>query len=65
MALEVEDKSMKAQLRTANRLGAAVVLIRGDQEIASGVAAVKPMDGGEQREIALAEVKDLLSQTLA
>ncbi len=65
VALEVEDKSMKAQLRTANRLGAAVVLIRGDQEIASGVAAVKPMDGGEQREIALADVKDFLSQILS
>ena len=43
VALEVEDKSMKAQMRTANRLGASVVLIRGDQEIASGVVAVKPM----------------------
>ena len=56
VALEVEDKSMKAQMRSANRAGAVTVVIRGEDELARGVAVVKNMAGGEQEEVPLAEL---------
>ncbi len=53
VALEVEEKSFKSQMRAANRLGAAEVVIRGDDELARGVVAVKDMASGEQIEMQL------------
>ena len=60
VALEVEDKSMKAQMRSANRAGAVTVVIRGEGELARGVAVVKNMAGGEQQEIPLTELASKL-----
>ena len=60
VALEVEDKSMKAQMRSANRAGAVTVVIRGEEELARGVAVVKNMAGGEQQEIPLTELASKL-----
>jgi histidyl-tRNA synthetase len=56
VALEVEDKSMKAQMRSANRAGAVTVVIRGEEELARGVAVVKNMAGGEQQEVPLTDL---------
>ncbi len=50
-ALEVEDKSFKSQMRSANRVGAAEALIRGDSELEKGIVIVKDMSNGEQKEI--------------
>ncbi|MGD9612873.1 MAG: histidine--tRNA ligase [Kiritimatiellia bacterium] len=40
--------SLKSQMRAANKAGAAWVVIRGDDELAQGVAALKDMGSGEQ-----------------
>jgi histidyl-tRNA synthetase len=48
-----EPKSMKAALRAADRSGAARVIILGAEEVAKGVATVKELGSGDQREIAL------------
>ncbi|MCH8231030.1 MAG: histidine--tRNA ligase, partial [Chloroflexi bacterium] len=47
-------RSMKAQMRYANNLGAANVVILGDREVERGVATVKDLaEGGGQAEVAL------------
>ena len=48
--------SMKSQMRAANKAGAAWTIIRGDDELAGGVTAVKNMATGEQRTLPVAEV---------
>jgi len=46
--MELEAKSMKAQLRKASRSGAATAIIRGDDELAQGIAVVKDLKEGSQ-----------------
>ena len=45
--------SMKSQMRAANKSGAAWAVIRGDDELAQGVAALKNMVSGEQITLSL------------
>ncbi len=59
-ALEVEDKSMKAQMRSANRFGSRIAVIRGDNELEQGTALVKNMENGEQHEVAEIELEAYL-----
>ncbi len=48
--MDVSGRSMKAQMRSANRAGAPVVLVRGDDELAAGQVVFKTMaDGNEER----------------
>lgn len=49
-------KSMKSQMKSANKSGAEVAVIIGEDELARGVATVRPMRGGEQSEIPLDRV---------
>lgn len=49
-------RSMKAQLKEANRLGAAVTVIVGDHELENRVAQVRDMRAGEQTSVAFAEL---------
>lgn len=49
-------KSMKSQMKSANKSGAVVAVIIGEDELARGVATVRPMDGGEQSEYPLDQV---------
>lgn len=46
-------KSMKSQMKTANKSRAVVAVIIGEDELARGVATVRPMDGGDQSEYPL------------
>lgn len=60
-AMEVESgKSMKSQMRSANRINALRMVIVGDDEIAQGVAVVKDMDTGEQSSVSLSEIRAYL-----
>ena len=54
-------KSMKSQMKSANKSGAAVAVIIGEDEVARGVATVRPMNGGEQSEIPLGQVVTAVS----
>jgi histidyl-tRNA synthetase len=45
--------NMKRRLQRANKVNARAVLIIGDDELAKGVAQLKDLDSGEQREVAL------------
>jgi histidyl-tRNA synthetase len=54
--MELEAKSMKAQMRKASRSGAEKVVIRGDEELAKRTAMVKDMKEGSQEEQSLEDV---------
>ena len=54
--MSTQDKSLKAQMRRANKLGATAVLIVGEQELAEQSAVIKQLDDGSQQVISL---KDL------
>jgi histidyl-tRNA synthetase len=57
---EVEVKSMKAQMRAANRLNASYVVICGDSELEKGVVVCKNMENGEQLELAPEKLSEYL-----
>ena len=44
---------MKRRMQRANKLNARAAIIIGDNELAKGVAQLKDLDSGEQREVAL------------
>lgn len=50
---DLMDRGVKAQMKYANKLGAAFSLILGDNELENGKAMLKNMKTGEQLEIAL------------
>jgi histidyl-tRNA synthetase len=54
-------RSLKAQLKEANRLGAQVVVILGDEELAQGEAVVRQMADGAQARVALPELAAYLT----
>lgn len=47
-----DNRSMKAQMKAADRSGAAIALIIGTDEVAAGHIIVRPMNSGEQYAIA-------------
>ncbi len=53
-------KSMKSQMRAANKLNAKYTLLLGESELSGQKVAVKNMHTGEQREAPLANVADFL-----
>jgi len=55
---ETLQRSMKAQMREANRLGVQFVVILGDNELDKNIAVVKNMDSSEQEEIPLDKLSD-------
>ncbi len=48
---DLMERSVKAQMKYANKLGARFSLILGENELISGKAALRDMAAGEQREI--------------
>lgn len=60
--MELEAKSMKAQMRKANRIGSHCCVILGDDELAKGIAVVKNMEEGTQREVALIDLVNELKK---
>ncbi len=59
-----DDRSLKSQLKIANRLHARFVLISGEEEIKKGVVLVKDMSAGSQEEVDLAELVGKLTDEL-
>ena len=58
--MEYAGKSLKAQLRRADKFAARQVLILGGDELAKGVAQLRDMATGTQTEVPLAEVENLV-----
>jgi histidyl-tRNA synthetase len=57
------DRSLKAQLRQANALGAAYALILGEEELKTDTVLLRDMAEGEQRRMPMGEVVSLLSES--
>ena len=53
-------RSLKSQLKTADKAGIAYTLILGDQELASGVAIARAMASSQQETVALEGIVDWL-----
>ena len=58
VAFDVLRRSMKAQMREANKAGAKYAIIMGDQELESGQAEVKDLSTGDQQKVALDQLTD-------
>ena len=59
------ERSVKAQMKYANKLGAKYSVILGDSEIESGKAELKEMESGEKTEVALSDLVALLKEKCA
>ena len=60
--LSLGGKSIKAQMRQANALGAEYAFIFGEDEVRKGTVAYRDMETGEQWEVAMEDVVDLLAE---
>lgn len=60
--MDYQGKSLKAQMRRANKLKAAYALVLGDDEIAAGRGQLKHMEDGTQVDVALDELLNLFMQ---
>ncbi len=50
---DVMDRGIKAQMKYANKIGAAFTVVIGDNEISEGKAKLKDMESGEEHDIPL------------
>ena len=55
---DVVGRSLKAQMKFADKIGAKYTMVLGDDEIASGKAKIKNMDSGEATEVELADLAE-------
>ena len=60
--MDYESKSLKAQMRRADKLGATHVLILGEDELAKGMATMRNMEAGTQEEVSLEGISEELLQ---
>ncbi len=63
--LEGEARSLKSQMRRADKLGARVVLMAGPDEMATGKALLRHMATKEQTEVDFADVDENLVESLS
>jgi histidyl-tRNA synthetase len=59
--MDLAGRSFKAQMKLADRAGATVALLLGDDELAAGTVTVKTMATGEQSAVAMDQVIEHLS----
>jgi histidyl-tRNA synthetase len=62
---EVTGRSLKAGLKWAGKIGARVVVILGESEIADGTAVVRDLERGEQESVRLDGVAEFIEKLLA
>lgn len=60
--LDYMERSLRAQMRQANRLGAKSVLIIGDDEAAAGTVQLRDMESGAERTVGIDEVEYALDE---
>lgn len=56
------DRSVKAQMKYANKIGAKKVVIIGTEELANNTVNLKNMETGEQSQVVLDRLADLISK---
>jgi histidyl-tRNA synthetase len=61
VAVDYEPKSLRAKMRSANKLGARWVVLLGAADVARRVAQLKDMASGEQVEVAWADLPERLA----
>jgi histidyl-tRNA synthetase len=54
------ERSLKAQLRQANSLGARYAVIIGEEEVRSNTASLREMTTAKQRIVPIADLQNLL-----
>lgn len=64
-SMEYGDKSLKAQMKQANRLGAGRVLIVGESELKSGAAVLRDMASKTQVDVPVSAIVDTLIETFS
>lgn len=57
---DLMGRSLKAQLKYANKLAARYTMVVGDAELEAGKARLKDMDSGAETEVAFAALEDVL-----
>jgi len=62
--MDLADKSLKSQMKRANRLGAPHVLILGDHELQAGEAVLRNMQTKDQTSISLENIVDGIKSQL-
>ena len=62
VTLTLGDRSLKAQLKQANSMGARYAVIIGEDEVRGGTMLLRDMDKGEQEAIPLDKVTEVLSR---
>ena len=62
--MEMSSRSLKAQMKTADKLQVQLVIILGENEIARDIVLIRRMSDGEQRELALSEAVDVIQEEL-
>ena len=60
--MEGSGKSMKSQMKYANKINAKYVIIIGDNELAEGKVILKYMDTSEQETVSLAEITNRITE---
>lgn len=58
--MDFQDRSLKAQMSLADRLGSTYVIIVGDRELETGQAVLRSMDTGEQEQISIKYLPEIL-----
>ena len=59
---DLMNRSLKAQLKYANKIGARDTMVIGDSELEAGKARLKDMDSGEEQEVAFDRLADVLME---
>ena len=54
------DRSVKAQMKYANKTGAEYVIILGEDELAGGKVKIKHMSDGDEKEISIDEIAETI-----
>jgi len=60
--IDYQQKSLKAQMRYANKIGASYVIVLGEDELKSKKVNIKDMKDSSQRSVAIKDLKDAFNK---
>ena len=59
MTSDIVGRSLKAQMKYADKCGASYVIVLGDSEVEEKRARLRPMRGGDERDVDLSDIDAL------